>query len=160
MPDQRDLDIAYLLMAKTWGERMSKAKRQKNGCLIVRGDQIISDGYNGTPEGFDNCCELPDRDETKPEVLHAESNALLKLARSTNSSEGATLYVTTAPCFHCAKMIIQARIMRVVYLNKYRLDDGLRLLFASKRSPEHVYELSLDQTALSAHSQLVKQAFV
>lgn len=159
MPAQRELDIAYLLMAKTWAERMSKAERQKNGAFIVKNDQIISDGYNGTPEGFDNCCEFQDRDETKPEVLHAESNAILKLARSTASCEGATLYVTTAPCFHCAKMIIQARIKRVVFLNEYRLPDGVRLLHYSRKLVE-VYHLKLDQKALSSHSQLVRQAFV
>ena len=101
---------------------LSTAKRRKVGCLIVKGTQIISEGYNGTPTGFDNCCEYTDDvDEmyTKPEVLHAESNAITKLARSTNSSEGATMYVTCSPCFDCAKLIIQAGISKVIYRNLY-----------------------------------------
>tara|TARA_A100001515_G_scaffold16872_1_gene12231 strand:- start:808 stop:1221 length:414 start_codon:yes stop_codon:yes gene_type:complete len=101
---------------------LSHAKRRKVGCLIVKDTQIISEGYNGTPCGFDNNCEYIDHvDEmyTKPEVLHAESNAITKLARSTNSSEGATMYVTCSPCFDCAKLIIQAGISRVVYQNLY-----------------------------------------
>jgi dCMP deaminase len=101
---------------------LSHAERRKVGCLIVKDTQIISEGYNGTPRGFDNRCEYTDHvDEmyTKPEVLHAESNAITKLARSTNSSDGATMYVTCSPCFECAKLIIQAGIKRVVYRDMY-----------------------------------------
>ena len=121
MPNQNKLDKTYLKMAEAWAE-MSHARRKKVGCLIVKDGAIISDGYNGTPSGFDNNCEYVDHvDEmyTKPEVLHAESNAITKLARSTNSSEGATMYVTCSPCFDCAKLIIQAGIKRVVYKNMY-----------------------------------------
>ena len=101
---------------------LSHAKRRKVGCLIVKDTQIIAEGYNGTPRGFDNSCEFIDHlDEmyTKPEVLHAESNAITKLARSTNSSQGSTLYVTCSPCFDCAKLIIQSGIERVVYRHMY-----------------------------------------
>ena len=121
MAAQSDLDRVYLKMAEDLST-LSHAKRRKVGCLIVKDTQIISEGYNGTPCGFDNNCEYIDHvDEmyTKPEVLHAESNAITKLARSTNSSEGATMYVTCSPCFDCAKPIIQAGISRVVYQNLY-----------------------------------------
>ena len=121
MAAQSDLDRVYLKMAEDLST-LSHAKRRKVGCLIVKDTQIISEGYNGTPCGFDNNCEYIDHvDEmyTKPEVLHAESNAITKLARSTNSSEGATMYVTCSPCFDCAKLIIQAAISRVVYQNLY-----------------------------------------
>ena len=121
MAAQSDLDRVYLKMAEDLST-LSHAKRRKVGCLIVKDTQIISEGYNGTPCGFDNNCEYIDHvDEmyTKPEVLHAESNAITKLARSTNSSEGATMYVTCSPCFDCAKLIIQAGIKRVVYKNLY-----------------------------------------
>ena len=121
MAAQSDLDRVYLKMAEDLST-LSHAKRRKVGCLIVKDTQIISEGYNGTPCGFDNDCEYIDHvDEmyTKPEVLHAESNAITKLARSTNSSEGATMYVTCSPCFDCAKLIIQAGISRVVYQNLY-----------------------------------------
>ncbi len=121
MAAQSDLDRVYLKMAEDLST-LSHAKRRKVGCLIVKDTQIISEGYNGTPCGFDNNCEYIDHvDEmyTKPEVLHAESNAITKLARSTNSSEGATMYVTCSPCFDCAKLIIQAGISRVVYQNLY-----------------------------------------
>ena len=121
MAAQSDLDRVYLKMAEDLST-LSHAKRRKVGCLIVKDTQIISEGYNGTPWGFDNNCEYIDHvDEmyTKPEVLHAESNAITKLARSTNSSEGATMYVTCSPCFDCAKLIIQAGISRVVYQNLY-----------------------------------------
>lgn len=123
---QRLLDNRYLRMAQIWSEN-SYCKRRKVGALVVKDKTIISDGYNGTPSGFENVCE-DENNVTKPYVLHAEANAITKLARSTNSGEGATLYVTASPCIECAKLIIQAGIRRVVYGEKYRLDDGLRLL--------------------------------
>lgn len=123
---QHQLDSRYLRMAHIWSEN-SYCKRRKVGALVVKGKTIISDGYNGTPSGFENVCE-DENNVTKPYVLHAEANAITKLARSTNSGEGATLYVTASPCIECAKLIIQAGIRRVVYGEKYRLDDGLRLL--------------------------------
>ena len=124
--NQRLLDNRYLRMAHIWSEN-SYCKRRKVGALVVKDKTIISDGYNGTPSGFENVCE-DENNVTKPYVLHAEANAITKLARSTNSGEGATLYVTASPCIECAKLIIQAGIRRVVYGEKYRLDDGLRLL--------------------------------
>jgi len=129
MPAQRQLDETYLKMANTWGQ-LSKAKRKQVGCLIVRDGRIISDGYNGTPHGFDNNCEFPTRFgiETKPEVLHAESNALTKLAKSTQSSDGATVYVTLSPCFDCAKLMIQSGIKRAVYNDKYSSTAGIDIL--------------------------------
>lgn len=123
---QRQLDGRYLRMAHIWAEN-SYCKRRKVGALVVKEKTIISDGYNGTPSGFENVCE-DENNVTKPYVLHAEANAITKLARSTNSGEGATLYVTASPCIECAKLIIQAGIRRVVYGEKYRLDDGIRLL--------------------------------
>lgn len=104
----------------------SKAVRKKVGCVVVKNGQVISNGFNGTPSGFDNTCEV--NDVTKPEVLHAESNALMKLAQSTNSSTGSTMYLTCSPCFDCAKLIIQAGVERVVYEESYRKLDGLELL--------------------------------
>ena len=129
MPKQIDLDITYLKMADEWGQ-LSKAKRRKVGCLIVKDGQIISDGYNGTPAGYDNNCEYETRFgyETKPEVLHAESNALMKLAKSTNSSRDSTIYLTMSPCFECAKLIIQAGVKRVVYSEIYRIEKGIEFL--------------------------------
>tara|TARA_Y100000310_G_C20645818_1_gene796501 strand:- start:1182 stop:1601 length:420 start_codon:yes stop_codon:yes gene_type:complete len=129
MPAQDQLDKTYLEMAKIWSQ-LSKAERRQVGCLIVKNGQIISDGYNGTPHGFDNDCEFETRFglETKPEVLHAESNALTKLAKSTQSSKGATLYTTVSPCFECAKLMIQSGITRVVYSEQYRHTAGLDLL--------------------------------
>lgn len=120
------LDIRYMKMAQIWAEN-SYCKRRQVGALLVKGNMIISDGYNGTPSGFENDCE----DEnfiSKPYVLHAEANAITKVARSHNSSEGATLYVTTSPCIECAKLIIQAGIKRVVYCEKYHIMDGIELL--------------------------------
>ena len=116
-------------MTDQWGQ-LSKAKRKKVGCLIVKDGQIISDGYNGTPVGYDNTCEYETRFgyETKPEVLHAESNALMKLAKSTNSSRDSTIYLTMSPCFDCAKLIIQAGVKRVVYSDTYRIDKGIEFL--------------------------------
>ena len=104
----------------------SKAVRKKVGCVVVKNGQVISNGFNGTPSGFDNTCEV--NDVTKPEVLHAESNALMKLAQSTNSSTGSIMYLTCSPCFDCAKLIIQAGVERVVYEESYRKLDGLELL--------------------------------
>ena len=129
MPKQIDLDITYLKMANLWGQ-LSKAERKKVGCLIVKNGHIISDGYNGTPSGYDNNCEYETRFgyETKPEVLHAESNALMKLAKSTISSEDSTVYLTMSPCFDCAKLIIQAGVKRVVYIETYRIEKGIEFL--------------------------------
>lgn len=129
MAAQRDLDKAYLRMCVEWA-RLSSAKRRKVGCLIVKDGQIISDGYNGTPKGFDNNCEDEINGElvTKDIVLHAESNAITKLAKSSNSADGATLYVTCSPCFECSKLIIQSGIKRVVHCHFYRNTSGLELL--------------------------------
>jgi len=123
---QRRFDISYLKMASIWAEN-SYCVRRKVGALIVKNKMIISDGYNGTPSGFENVCEL-DNGTTKQEVLHAEANAITKVAKSNNSSDGATLYVTTSPCIECSKLIIQAGIIRVVYHEEYRITDGLELL--------------------------------
>ncbi len=123
---QRLLDVRYLRMARIWSEN-SYCKRRQVGALIVKDKSIISDGYNGTPSGFENLCE-DETDRTKPYVLHAEANAITKVAKSGNSSEGATLYVTASPCIECAKLIIQAGIVRVVYSELYRCCDGIELL--------------------------------
>lgn len=123
---QENLDRRYMRMATIWAEN-SYCLRRKVGALIVKNKMIISDGFNGTPAGFENVCE-DDNGLTKPYVLHAEANAITKIARSGNSSEGATLYVTASPCIECAKLIIQAGIRRVVYAEKYRLEDGINLL--------------------------------
>lgn len=125
-PRQEQFDLRYLQMAQIWAEN-SYCERRKVGALIVRDKMIISDGYNGTPSGFENVCE-DEEGKTKPYVLHAEANAITKVAKSSNSSDGATLYVTASPCIECAKLIIQAGIKRVVYSEPYRLDDGLQLL--------------------------------
>lgn len=124
------LDIRYLRMAKIWSEN-SYCKRRKVGALIVKNKMIISDGYNGTPSGFENKCEDEDNN-TKPYVLHAEANAITKVAKSNNSSEGSTLYITSSPCLECAKLIIQAGIAKVVYCDDYRSDDGIMLLKRAK----------------------------
>lgn len=123
---RHDLDNRYMRMAKIWAEN-SYCQRRKVGALIVKNNMIISDGYNGTPSGFENVCEDEDG-LTKPYVLHAEANAITKIARSNNNSDGATLYVTASPCIECAKLIVQAGIKRVVYAEKYRLTDGIDLL--------------------------------
>ena len=123
---QFELDKRYIRMAGIWAEN-SYCQRRKVGALIVKDKMIISDGYNGTPSGFENVCE-DENNVTKPYVLHAEANAITKIARSSNSSAGATMYVTAAPCIECAKLIIQAGIRRVVYSEQYRLEDGLDLL--------------------------------
>ena len=120
------LDKRYICMAQIWAEN-SYCNRRKVGALIVKDKMIISDGYNGTPAGFENVCE-DENGLTKPYVLHAEANAITKIACSSNSSKGATMYVTTSPCIECAKLIIQAGIKRVIYSEKYRLEDGLDLL--------------------------------
>lgn len=123
---QTIIDKRYLRMASIWAEN-SYCTRRKVGALIVKDKMIISDGYNGTPSGFENVCELKNG-TTKPYVLHAEANAITKIARSGNNSEGATLYVTASPCLECSKLIIQSGIKRVVYSEKYRLEDGIELL--------------------------------
>lgn len=123
---KKELDKRYLRMASIWSEN-SYCKRRQVGALIVKNKMIISDGYNGTPSGFENVCE-DENNVTLPYVLHAEANAITKIARSNNNSEGATLYVTDSPCIECAKLIIQAGIKRVVYSRQYRLDDGIQLL--------------------------------
>ncbi|WP_455498266.1 deoxycytidylate deaminase [Coprobacter sp.] len=120
------LDKRYIRMALIWAEN-SYCKRRKVGALIVKEKMIISDGYNGTPAGFENVCE-DESDHTFPYVLHAEANAITKVARSNNSSDGATLYVTSSPCIECAKLIIQSGIRRVVFSEYYRLNDGIDLL--------------------------------
>lgn len=133
---QVKLDKRYLRMAAIWAEN-SYCQRRKVGALIVKNKMIISDGYNGTPSGFENICE-DENNVTKPYVLHAEANAITKIARSNNSSDGATLYITDSPCIECAKLIIQSGIKRVVYSKKYRLDDGLNLLRKANIEVEYI----------------------
>jgi len=123
---QFEFDVRYLRMALVWAES-SYCKRRQVGAIIVKDKMIISDGYNGTPSGFENVCE-DENNLTKPYVLHAEANAITKVAASSNSSKGATIYVTAAPCIECAKLIIQSGIERVVYSEKYRIEDGCELL--------------------------------
>ena len=123
---QRLLDERYLRMARVWAEN-SYCERRRVGALLVKEQAIISDGYNGTPSGFENICE-DENNRTKPYVLHAEANAITKVAKSNNSSQDSTLYVTTSPCIECAKLIIQAGIKRVVYSENYRCTDGVDLL--------------------------------
>ena len=123
---QKRFDLRYLAMARIWAQN-SYCQRRQVGALVVKESMIISDGYNGTPSGFENICE-DDNGITKPYVLHAEANAITKLARSSNNSDGATIYITASPCIECAKLIIQAGIKRVVYGEKYRLTDGIELL--------------------------------
>ncbi len=132
------LDQRYLAMARIWSQN-SYCKRRQVGALIVRDKMIISDGYNGTPSGFENDCEDEDF-KTKAYVLHAEANAITKVARSNNSSEGATLYVTASPCIECAKLIIQAGIKRVVFTEKYHNEDGIRLLERAEINVVHIEE--------------------
>ncbi|MBI9067123.1 MAG: dCMP deaminase family protein [Salinivirgaceae bacterium] len=123
---QLKFDLRYLQMAQIWSEN-SYCTRRKVGALIVKNKMIISDGYNGTPAGFENICE-DENNKTKAYVLHAEANAITKVAKSNNSSEGSTLYVTSSPCVECAKLIIQSGIKRVVFSEAYRVLDGLNLL--------------------------------
>lgn len=130
------LDCRYVRMARIWAEN-SYCQRRQVGALVVKDKAVISDGYNGTPSGFENVCE-DEGNVTKPYVLHAEANAITKLARSHNSSDGATMYITASPCIECAKLIIQAGIRRVVYSEKYRLEDGLELLKRAGIEVEYV----------------------
>jgi len=142
---QAQFDRRYLRMAAVWSEN-SYCKRRKVGALIVKDKMIISDGYNGTPAGFENICE-DENNVTRPYVLHAEANAITKVARSNNSSENATLYITDSPCMECAKLIIQSGIRRVVYSNQYRNLDGIELL--KRAGIELVYlETGKDEDAL------------
>lgn len=140
---QLSLDRRYLRMARIWAEN-SYCERRKVGAIIVRNDMIISDGFNGTPSGFENICEDADG-LTKTYVLHAEANAITKVARSNNSSAGATLYVTASPCMECAKLIIQAGIRRVVYNEPYRLTDGIDLLRRAGVEVELIENLNQQQ---------------
>lgn len=133
------LDKRYLRMAMIWAEN-SYCKRRQVGALIVKDKMIISDGYNGTPSGFENVCE--EDNVTKPYVLHAEANAITKIARSSNNADGSTLYVTDEPCIECSKLIIQSGIRRVIYARKYRLHDGLALL---ERANIEVIFLPIDE---------------
>lgn len=136
---QAILDCRYLRMTAIWAEN-SYCRRRKVGALIVKDKMIISDGYNGTPAGFENVCE-DEAGITKPYVLHAEANAITKVARSGNSSEGSTLYITASPCMECSKLIIQAGIKRVVFNELYRLSDGLDLLANAGVECIHISEL-------------------
>ena len=136
----KKFDRSYLRMAQIWAEN-SYCKRRKVGALLVKNNMIISDGYNGTPSGFENICE-DENGVTKPYVLHAEANAITKVAKSGNSSEDATLYVTASPCIECAKLIIQAGIKRVVYRDEYRLHDGPDLL---KQAGIAVEQVNVDE---------------
>lgn len=140
MKDNSILDRRYLRMATIWSENSYCIRRQV-GALIVKNKMIISDGYNGTPSGFENICE-DENNVTKPYVLHAEANAITKIARSNNNSDGATLYVTDSPCIECSKLIIQAGIQRVVYAREYRLSDGIDLL---KRAGINVVFLPIEE---------------
>ncbi|MGN1354676.1 MAG: deoxycytidylate deaminase [Alloprevotella sp.] len=140
MKDKQDeLDKRYLRMASIWAEN-SYCQRRQVGALIVKDKMIISDGYNGTPSGFENVCE-DEQGVTKPYVLHAEANAITKIARSGNNSDGATLYVTDSPCIECSKLIIQAGIRRVIFSRKYRLTEGLDLL---KRAGIEIVHIPLE----------------
>jgi dCMP deaminase len=136
---KRDLlDQRYLRMASIWAEN-SYCERRKVGAILVKDKMIISDGYNGTPAGFENICE-DENGSTKPYVLHAEANAITKVARSNNSSDGATLYVTASPCVECAKLIIQSGIKRVVFKDLYRLSDGIDLMIRAGIECVHIPE--------------------
>jgi dCMP deaminase len=133
---QTQFDKRYLEMARIWAKN-SYCIRKQVGALIVRDRMIISDGYNGTPEGFENVCE-DEENKTKPYVLHAEANAITKVAKSNNSSEGATLYITTSPCLECAKLIIQSGIKRVVFCDNYHSEDGIQLLKRANIEVEYI----------------------
>jgi dCMP deaminase len=137
---QRRYDIAYLKMATEWA-KLSHCKRKKVGALIVKDKMIISDGYNGTPTGFENCCE-DEEGNTKWHVLHAEANAILKVASSTQSSKGATLYITLSPCKECSKLIHQSGIKRLVYANAYKDDEGVEFL---KKANIEIVHLPLNE---------------
>ena len=133
------LDKRYLRMARIWAEN-SYCQRRKVGALLVKDQMIISDGYNGTPAGFENVCE-DENGVTKPYVLHAEANAITKVARIGNSSEGSTLYIPASPCLECSKLIIQAGIKRVVYNDLYRIQDGLEILRRAGVECTHIAEI-------------------
>lgn len=137
---QEIVDRRYLRMAEIWAEN-SYCQRRKVGAIIVKNSMIISDGFNGTPSGFENVCE-DETGVTKPYVLHAEANAITKVARSNNSSDGATLYITASPCMECSKLIIQAGIKRVVYHELYRITDGIELLTRAGVECVHIPDLS------------------
>jgi dCMP deaminase len=137
---QELLDKRYLRMARIWAEN-SYCQRRQVGAIIVKDKMIISDGYNGTPVGFENICE-DENGLTKPYVLHAEANAITKVARSNNSSNGATLYVTASPCLECAKLIIQSGIKRVVFNELYRITDGIDLLTRAGIECKHIENLN------------------
>ena len=141
MSDSKQLryDKAYLKMAMEWA-KLSHCKRRQVGALIVKDKMIISDGYNGTPTGFENCCE-DDEGYTKWYVLHAEANAILKVASSTQSTRGSTLYVTLSPCTDCSKLIFQSGIVRVVYINEYKDRTGLDFLVKSGVKVEQITDL-------------------
>lgn len=136
---QAQLDKRYLRMARIWAEN-SYCQRRKVGALLVKDQMIISDGYNGTPSGFENICE-DGNGVTKPYVLHAEANAITKVARIGNSSEGSTLYITASPCLECSKLIIQAGIKRVVFNDLYRITDGLEILRRAGVETIHLPEI-------------------
>lgn len=133
------LDQRYVRMAFIWAEN-SYCKRRQVGALIVKDKRIISDGYNGTPSGFENVCE-DENNRTKNYVLHAEANAITKIARSNNNADGATLYITDEPCIECSKLIIQAGIKRVVYAREYRLHEGIKLL---KEANIEISQINID----------------
>ena len=135
---QRRYDVAYLRMAKEWS-KLSHCERKQVGAIIVKNGMIISDGYNGTPAGFDNCCE-DNRGETLWFVLHAEANAITKVARSTNNAQDATLYLTLSPCKDCSKLILQAGIRRVVFTRMYKDGEGVDLLREAGIEVEHIEE--------------------
>lgn len=136
---QGQLDRRYLRMAWLWAEN-SYCERRKVGALMVKDKMIISDGYNGTPSGFENVCE-DENGLSKPYVLHAEANAITKVAKSNNSSQGATLYITASPCLDCAKLIVQAGIVRVVFNELYRITDGIELLKRAGIEVVHIADL-------------------
>ena len=136
---QLAIDKRYLSMARIWASN-SYCKRRQVGALLVKDKMIISDGYNGTPSGFENECE-DENGVTKSYVLHAEANAITKVAKSNNSSDGSTLYITASPCIECSKLIIQAGIVRVVYEEKYRITNGLELLERSQIELIHIEEI-------------------
>lgn len=142
MRKQSILDRRYLRMAAIWAEN-SYCQRRKVGAIIVKDSMIISDGFNGTPSGFENVCEDEDG-VTKPYVLHAEANAITKVSRSNNSSDGATLYITASPCVECSKLIIQAGIKRVVFNELYRITDGIDLLERAGVECVHIENLEMD----------------
>lgn len=133
---EKKFDKSYLDMAHVWAKN-SYCRRRQVGALLVKKRMIISDGYNGTPSGFENVCE-DEENHTKQYVLHAEANAITKVAKSNNSSEGATLYITDSPCMECSKLIIQSGISRVVYDREYRITDGLDLLRRAGIQVDHL----------------------